>query len=193
MEKFILAIPTIEHKDQAIDYIKEHYKYHSNINGVGGLNRFLNDYTGWLKKLGDDRNQITNEERVPAETFFLTRLSDNKIIGMINIRLDLNERQRTSGGHIGYGIRPSERQKGYNKINLFLGLLKCQEHGLKMVMLDCEKENLGSSKTIQALCGKLEKEYYDGQEHHCIVQKYWINVDEAIERKRAEFQQYILS
>ena len=76
---------------------------------------------------------------------------------MINIRLDLNERQRTSGGHIGYGIRPSERQKGYNKINLFLGLLKCQEHGLKMVMLDCEKENLGSSKTIQALCGKLEK------------------------------------
>jgi len=71
MEKFILAIPTIEHKDQAIDYIKEHYKYHSNINGVGGLNRFLNDYTGWLKKLEDDRNQMSVNEQNFNNIYYL--------------------------------------------------------------------------------------------------------------------------
>ena len=45
--------------------------------------------------------------------------SDNKIVGMISIRLKLNKALWNFGGNIGYSIRPSERRKGYNKINLF--------------------------------------------------------------------------
>lgn len=191
IEKLKLVTPEIGHKEEAIKYIEEHYEYNSAIHGVGGLDRYLDNYEGWLKKLEEDRNRIANEEKVPAETFFLVREDDNKIIGMINIRLVLNERLRNSNGNIGYGIRPTERRKGYNKINLYLGLLECQKHGLKEVMLDCDKDNLGSAKTMQALCGKLEKEYYS-EEYKCIVQVYWINVDEAIENKKEEFEKYII-
>lgn len=50
------------------------------------------------------------------------RKSDNRILGIINIRHALNDYLLTYGGHIGYSIRPSERQKGYGKIQLLLAL-----------------------------------------------------------------------
>ena len=132
MDRLFYEIPTINRKEDAIDYIKEHYKYESPINGTGGLNRYVDDYEGWLKKLNNDLVSAKDEAHVPAKTFFLVRESDNKIVGMINIRLKLNKLLEESGaGHIGYGIRPTERRKGYNKVNLYLGLLELQKVGVR--------------------------------------------------------------
>ena len=185
-----LVTPTIEHKELALDYIQEHFDYGSNINGVGGLNRYLDDYEGWLQKLHEDRSRIVNEDRVPAETYFLVRSEDSKIIGMINIRLELNERLRNSSGHIGYGIRPTERRKGYNKINLYLALLECKKRGIKEVMLSCDKSNLGSAKSMIALSGKLTREYYS-EADECMQQEHWIDVDESITTHKHQFKQYL--
>lgn len=191
MEKFKLIKPTKEYKNKAIEYIKEQQQYNSSINGVGGLDRYLDNYDQWLQKLDEDRTRKVTEDKVPAETFFLIRENDDKIIGMINIRLEANEKIRKHYGHIGYSIRPTERQKGYNKINLYLGLLECQKRKLKRVMLTCNKENMGSAKTIQAFNPELEKEFYDNEIFHCIKQHYWIDVDYAIESKNSFYQQYI--
>lgn len=191
MEKFKFVTPTLEYKDAAIEYINEFYQYNSEINGAGGLHRYLDDYPGWLKKLEDDKNRIPNEEKVPALTFFLVRQSDNRIVGMINIRLALNERLSKFGGHIGYSIRPTERRKGYNKINLYLGLLICQERGIKEVFLDCDKDNLGSAKTMQALGGVMVREYFDDEEAHCLVQDYIFDVDKCIDDNKEIYSPYI--
>lgn len=191
MEKLKHVVPSKEYEKQAIEYINEFYQYNSDINGVGGLHRYLNNYDGWLEKLEEDRNRISDEEKVPAETFFLVRENDNKIVGMINIRLALNERLKQFGGHIGYSIRPTERQKGYNKINLYLGLLCCQEHGIEEVLMDCDKENPASGKTMQALGGKLVREYYDDVNAHCIVQDYVIDVDDSIEKYKEIYESMI--
>ncbi len=191
MERLMHVIPDISYKEDAIAYINEHYACNSAINGVGGLNRYLDDYEGWLEKLALDRQQIPNEERVPAETYYLVRESDNRIVGMINIRLVLNERLNHRGGHIGYGIRPSERNKGYNKINLYLALKRCQELGMDMVLLDCDKNNLGSAKSMQALGGKLVREWYD-EEHKEIDQRYCINVKEAINKYQDLYEPQIV-
>lgn len=110
MEKFRLVRPTLEYKNQAIEYIEELKKNNSSINGVGGLDRYLENYEGWLEKLEEDRNRQATEAKVPAETFFLVREGDNKIIGMINIRFALNEKLSRVGGYIGYSIRPDERR-----------------------------------------------------------------------------------
>lgn len=193
MEKLKFVIPNKEYQEQAIAYIKEFYEYQSEINGVGGLHRYLDDYDGWLLKLKEDLHRIPDEERVPAKTFFLVRVSDNHIVGMINIRLALNEKMKKFGGHIGYSIRPSERRKGYNKINLYLALLECQNHGIKEALLDCDKENPASAKSIQALGGKLIREYYDAEHAHCVVQDYSIDVDKAVEYNRSAFAPYLQS
>ena len=181
MDKLKLVIPSSEHKEEAINYIKEFYTYHSKINGIGGLHRYLDCYEKWLDKLEEDRNRIPNEEKVPSETYFLVRESDQRIVGMINIRLVLNKKLKEFGGHIGYSIRPTERGKGYNKVNLYLGLLCCKKHGIEEVLMDCEKDNLASAKTMQALGGKLVREYYDDVHVHCMVQDYIIDVNQAID------------
>ena len=191
MERLRHVIPSMEYMEQGIEYIEEHINAGSNINGSGGLHRYLDNYQGWLEKLEQDRKCVPNEQRVPAETYYLVREEDNKIIGMINIRLVLNERLQQCGGHIGYGIRPSERNKGYNKINLYLALLRCQNLGIKEVILDCDSSNLASSRTMESLGGIRIDEYYSEQEQ-CQVWRYIINVDESINNHKEQYEPKIL-
>lgn len=107
---------------------------------------------------------------------------------MINIRLALNERLKKYGGHIGYSIRPKERGKGYNKINLYLGLKICKEYGIKKVLMDADKENPASWKTMEALGGINIREYYDDENAHCIVKDYEIDVDDSIKNNSTIYE-----
>lgn len=190
MERLRHVVPSMEYMEKGIDYIQEHINVGSHINGSGGLDKYLDNYQGWLEKLNQDRMCIPNEQRVPAETYYLVNEQD-KIIGMINIRLCLNERLMKCGGHIGYGIRPSERNKGYNKINLYLALLRCQQLGIQEVILDCDSINLASSRTMEALGGVRIDEYYSEQEP-CLVWRYIINVDESINNHKEIYEPKIL-
>ena len=190
MERLRHVVPSMEYMEKGIDYIQEHINIGSHINGSGGLDRYLDNYQGWLDKLEQDRMCIPSEQRVPAETYYLVTEQD-RIIGMINIRLCLNERLMKCGGHIGYGIRPSERNKGYNKINLYLALLRCQSLGIKEVILDCDSSNLASSRTMEALGGVRIDEYYSDYEK-CQVWRYIINVDESINNHKEIYEPKIL-
>jgi predicted acetyltransferase len=80
------------------------------------------------------------ENRVPAYTYFYVREDDNKIIGMINIRLALNDFLRNEGGHIGYCVRPTERNKGYATKMLKEALQFLKPIGLFTVILTWEKK-----------------------------------------------------
>ena len=180
MDKLKYEVPTKQRKKDAIEYIKEFQMDGSIPNGSGGLRRYLLNYSGWLKKLKLDGVKPVTEQSVPALTYFLVRESDNKIVGMANIRLALNQSLLNLAGHIGYSIRPSERRKGYNKVNLYLALKVCQEHNIKEVILDCKEGNIGSEKTIQALGGNLTKEFFSVQENSTI-HRYTIDVNKSIE------------
>lgn len=193
MEKFKFVIPTIEWKQKAIDFINEFYKYNSNINGTGGLQRYLDNYEGWLEKLEEDYNRQPSEEKVPARTYFFVRESDNKIVGMINIRLALNESLKKYGGNIGYSIRPTERGNGYNKINLYLGLKVCKKYDIDEVFMDADKDNPASWKTIESLGGKNIREYFEDEFDHCIVKDYIIDVNNAIDSNKDKYEPYIIN
>ncbi len=190
MEKLCFEIPGIAREEDAMDYIREFLEYRSDINGSGGLHHFLNDYGGWLEKLELDRSREPSEEKVPARTFFLVRDTDRRIVGMINIRLCLNERLRRFGGHMGYSIRPTERGKGYNKINLYLGLKVCDAYGIDTVFLDADLDNPASWKTMEALGGVRIREYDDETYAHCRVVDYSIDVQKAL-REHSKFEERI--
>ena len=179
MERFYFEIPNIFRKEDAIDYMKEFFEYNSNINGAGGLSRHLDNYEGWLKKLDNDYNIVPDEEKVPLRTFFFIRENDNKIIGMTNIRLVLNEEFKNRYGHIGFGIRPTERGKGYNKINLYIGLKVCYMHGIDEVLMIADLDNPASWKTMESFGGKRIREYYECE--NSMIVAYNIDVKKAIE------------
>ena len=109
---------------------------------------------------------------------------------MINIRLTLNERLSKFGGHIGYGIRTTERGKGYNKINLYLGLKVCDEYGIDKVFLDADLNNEASWKTMEALGGIRVKEYYEDMYFNGTVVDYIINVKNALKTYQNTYEQY---
>ena len=187
MERLYFETPGPGRKEDAFDYIREFHAYQSDINGTGGLNRFTDNYEGWLEKLELDYSREPNEEIVPARTFFLVRETDRRIVGMINIRLCLNERLSRYGGHMGYSIRPTERGKGYNKINLYLGLKVCNAHGIENVFMDADLNNPASWRTMEALGGIRIREYYDDVYARCTVVDYEIDVRKAL-KEHPEFE-----
>lgn len=185
MDKLYFEVSSIKRKQEACEYINEFNEYNSNINGSGGLHKYLENYEAWLEKLEQDYVRVPSEEKVPARTYFLVRECDNKIVGMCNVRLALNERLKKFAGHIGYSIRPTERRKGYNKINLYLALKVCDEHGIEKVFMDADLDNAASWKTIEALGGERFKEYFN-EEEKCVVVDYTIDVKKAL-REHKEY------
>ncbi len=187
MEKFYLESPSIKRKDEAINYVKEFYKNNSNLNGDSGLDKYLNDYEGWL----DFLNKLSNPSTVPSGycpgyEYFLIRKNDSKLVGLINLRYNLNKNLLLHGGHIGYSIKVSERRKGYNKINLYLCLIKARELGLDKVLLTAYDDNIGSVKTILDAGGVLENKINDNGK---LLGRYWIDVEESL-KKNIKYKKY---
>jgi predicted acetyltransferase len=95
------------------------------------------------------------------------------IVGSVNIRHYLNESLLLNGGHIGDGVRPSERRKGSATKMIALALEECKKLGIEKVLMVCDKENVGSAKSIQNNGGILENEIeVDG----VVEQRYWIEL-----------------
>lgn len=109
---------------------------------------------------------------VPSSMYFLID-NHNKIYGAIDIRHELNDYLLQYGGHIGYGIRPSQRRKGYASQMLTLALPIVKELGISKALITCDKNNTGSAKTIMNNGGILENEVINGDE---ITQRYWIEL-----------------
>ena len=96
------------------------------------------------------------------------------LICMIDIRHRLNDYLLNFGGHIGYSVRKSDRQKGYATEMLALALKECKKMGMKRILLTCDKDNIASAKTILSNGGILENEVEEGD---TITQRYWININ----------------
>lgn len=108
---------------------------------------------------------------VPDSTFFCLDTERDIFVGAVNIRHFLNGRLLLEGGHIGSGIRPSERGKGFGTHMVALALEECDKLGIREVLMCCDKANPASAKTIRKNGGILENEVKtDGG----VIQRYWI-------------------
>lgn len=108
---------------------------------------------------------------VPDSTFWLIN-QDKRILGVVNIRHRLTEILLNSGGHIGYGIRPSERRKGYATKLLSLALEKSKELGIRKALVLCNEDNTGSFKTIINNGGIPDSDYIE--EDGNVIKRFWI-------------------
>ena len=111
---------------------------------------------------------------VPSTTYFAVRKSDNKLVGVIDLRHHINHPiLGTWGGHCGYTVRPSERGHGYAKEMLRLNLQNAKALGIKKVLVTCYHSNKASEKVIRANGGVYEKTVVvDGIK----IQRFWIDI-----------------
>lgn len=135
---------------------------------------FKNDYHDFDKYLAELEISEPRPGKVPDSVFFLLDDERNKLLGAVNIRHYLNDFLLREGGHIGDGIRPSERRKGYATKLIALALEECKQLGIERVLLICDKDNIGSAKSIISNGGVLENEILDSE--GILIQRYWIDL-----------------
>lgn len=92
---------------------------------------FKNDYHDFDYYLNNLEIKSKTEKKVPDSVFFLLDEERDRLLGAVNIRHYLNESLLKEGGHIGDGIRPSERKKGYATEMVRLALIECKNWELK--------------------------------------------------------------
>ena len=131
------------------------------------------DYRNFEYYLENLEVKDTSGGLVPDSTFFCLDEERNIFVGAVNIRHDLNEYLLRSGGHIGDGVRPSERRKGVATAMIALALEECRRLGMNRVLMVCDKDNIGSAKSIIKNGGVLENEI---AEDGVIEQRYWITL-----------------
>lgn len=128
------------------------------------------DFDYYLENL-----EITQETKgkVPDTTLFCLDVDRNIFVGAVNIRHYLTKEMLVNVGHIGDGIRPSERRKGYATAMIGLALKEAKKLGISKVLMVCDKNNIGSAKSIRNNGGILENEV---EVNGVIEQRYWINL-----------------
>ena len=167
----IYRLPEISDKSILQEYIQEHYdNKETGISASLGLP--IMEYTDWVEKI--QRNASEGDEQWGKSLLYLC-FDNDKLIGLLSIRYELLEKLVEVYGNIGYGVRPSERNKGYATTMLSDALSVCKEKEMDKVLLGCYKDNLASVKTIQKNGGVLTDEndnYNEGK----ISQYYSINL-----------------
>ncbi|SDB15233.1 Predicted acetyltransferase [Pseudobutyrivibrio sp. YE44] len=116
-------------------------------------NGFINcaygyDYDQFLEWVEKKRNWSEGKELpegfVPDTTFVLS--DDDNYVGVFNLRHCLNDFLREGAGHIGYGISPKYRGKGYASEGLRLTLEKARAMSIHEAYLSVNKDNPASLK-----------------------------------------------
>lgn len=111
---------------------------------------------------------------VPSHMYLAVRKSDNRIVGIIDLRHHIDHPiLGTWGGHCGYSVRPSERGKGYAKEMLRLNIQNARTLGIEKMLITCDVDNTASEKTILGNGGVFENTIeVDGT----VMKRYWITV-----------------
>ena len=105
-------------------------------------------------------------------------VDEDKFIGAIHIRVELNANLYKIGGHIGYGVNPKYWRLGYGTEILRLGLIKAKDIIKDNdVLITCDDNNIGSARIIEKNGGILENKITNQDEYgEVITRRYWIKL-----------------
>ncbi len=174
-EKLLLLRPTAKYIPQYEAYRREFLDFGGSMDGAGGLRR-LESGRAWLDEVERfSRPETVPEGKVVSTQFILVREADDRLLGMLQLRHDLNDYLRRVAGHIGYSVRPSERRRGYAKRMLAMALDEARKLGLERVMISCSVENEASRRTILSNGGVFESTVLDETDGE-LLERYWIEL-----------------
>jgi len=109
---------------------------------------------------------------VPA-TFLVADVA-GEIVGRSSIRHALNDVLAREGGHVGYGVLPGHRRRGYATAILRQSLVVARASGVDRVLVTCDDDNVGSIAVIEACGGRLDSTV-QAAAGGSPVRRYWID------------------
>ncbi len=183
LEKFKCVDMAPEYSNEMVDFVDELRR--SNYRSAGVV-------SPWMEEVEREFSLNAGRGRGLEGTKLLIRVNDNRVVGLNCVReshdADLLAKM---GGNISYIIRPSERRKGYNKVNLFFAFLDCQKRGLKSVSMICRSDDKAAERSIKSMGGHLLRQYYDQNDTDLQLEEFMIVVDDAVKRYKPIFEMLI--
>ena len=163
-----LRRPTLADKETILSMVAEFEETQSaHDGGFWDAEAFV--YEAWLESNRDMEMGLGIPEGWVPAVQLVAFARDGQAVGFLNLRLRLSAYLLEEGGHIGYSIRPSERDKGYAKESLRQGLQVAKGKNIKRALVTCSTENPASRAVILGNGGELE-DVRNGTE------RYWIEL-----------------
>ncbi len=159
--KTILVTPALAYMPSYLEALREGHRLGAaTVKTPEDIAKIENDPQAFLDDLLGPKpatriNELGKEvERVPQSMVWL--VENGVFVGDAGIRHKLTPELEISGGHIGYGVRPSFQDKGYATDLLRHCLIWVREHlNLDRVMLTCRTDNEASARVIEKNAGVL--------------------------------------
>lgn len=168
MLKFVL--PTEQNRDDVLSFYDEIEKSGGECIGIGNYK----NYDKWLTGMQNRHTGKNLPEGYVRENFYLCYEND-RLIGVFSLKFELTEFLLNYGGHVGYAMRPSERNRGLATQMLKQGKNIAKEFDFKRLLCICDNDNYASEKVILKNGGVFENELYDPDEA-VTVKRFWIQL-----------------
>lgn len=171
-----LRKPRLEDSDNLLAFRQAFQDAGQVLHGASFLDKAqsIPQWLAYLDQLEDEARVPDN--LVPSLTYIMVDDKD-KILGIINLRLKLNDYLANIGGHVGYAIHPHLQGMGFGKQLLSLILPVAKNHGLLRLLVTADEDNLASQGVILANGGVFADKRQDLDDQGW-VKRYWIATDE---------------
>lgn len=176
-ETIKLTEPTMEYEEDIWQFRQEIISSNDKdkFAGCGNLEECLS-VQEWINTIKLHQCAETcPKDRAPSKIYIAVRESDNRVVGVIDLRYHINTPVlSTWGGHMGYYVRPNERGRGYAKEMVRQNLQNFKDLNIRKILITCDEDNIASEKTILANGGVFEKCV---EVNGCIIKRFWITMD----------------
>ena len=171
VERFKAVPVSREYTDEMLDFVNE----------LRRENRRKEVNDPWLKEIEAEFSCRPGGSEKLRGVKLLVRTNDNRVVGLHCVRDNMDKHRLLQfGGNISYLVRPSERRKGYNKINMYIALKECARRGLSTISLTTVVGDKAAERSIRAMGGRLVRRMMDFDGAEIWVEQYSVNVKDAI-------------
>ncbi len=133
----------------------------------------FSNYVEMLKRWREGKD--LPQEYVPNT--FLVGIVENNIVGRVSIRHVLNDFLELYGGHIGFGVVPSQRNHGYASEMLKQAISEANSLGISKILITCDEGNIASTRVIEKNGGIFENTVIR-TETDIPKRRYWVTIEE---------------
>ena len=174
--KLYLVKPDITYYEQYNEMMAEWCADNSSISPwfLGEPFASIDEFAEFVRMLDDCEHGIVDKKYAASSSYFVVN-KEGRLIGATSLRHYLTVEGYHSWGHIGYGVRPSERRKGNAVRMLQMMLEQAKSRNIYKVLIAAYESNIGSWKTAETCGGVLENIVFEEGDDKPI-RRYWINV-----------------
>lgn len=157
MAELSLVLPDGSHREAYLAMMEEWLAFGGRLN-PGTLRNNGAPYDEWLRQTRANRDPLTCQAGRAPQTLYFALNDRGELVGAVSLRPQPDEATLRDAGHVAYGVRPSQRRKGYATQMLALAVERLRALGVARVWVTCAADNEASIRTVLRNGGVLEDE-----------------------------------